>query len=353
MAGEYVALYRKYRPATFKDVLGQEHVVDVLKGALKQGNIAHAYLFSGARGTGKTSIARIFAQEIGVSGNDLYEIDAASNRGIDDIRALREAVNTLPFESPYKVYIVDECHMLTKEAFNALLKTLEEPPKHVIFILATTEIDRLPETIVSRCETHLFKKPSHAMLKDLVLSVAKKEGTTIEHASADLIAMLGDGSFRDTLGVLQKVISVGADAKISTDEVEQIVGAPRRQLVNDILHAIAEKNLDGGLKAVRQAVEHDTDMKVFLKLILQKIRFVLLLRFSTDTAYIKDSLPEADFALLHNLSKNKDANISSATLLTLLDSYDQISRAYIPQLPLELALIKIIGQNGTEVDSKQ
>lgn len=343
-----IALYRKYRPQNFKEVLGQEQVTRVLQGALARGAINHAYLFSGARGTGKTSIARIFAQEIGVSGNDLYEIDAASNRGIDDIRALREAVNTLPFESPYKVYIVDECHMLTKEAFNALLKTLEEPPKHVIFILATTEIDRLPGTIISRCETHLFKKPSHALLKDLVLSVAKKEGGALPPASAELIAMLGDGSFRDTLGVLQKVISVSAGAKIDTDEVEQIVGAPRRQLVNDILKAVAEKNLDEGLKAVRQAVEHDTDMKVFLKLILQKIRFVLLLRFSSDSAYIKDALPEADFALLSDLAKNKDANISSATLLTLLDSYDQISRAYIPQLPLELALIKIIPHNNSD-----
>jgi DNA polymerase III subunit gamma/tau len=133
-----IALYRKYRPKSFKDVLGQEHITDALSNAIKLGNISHAYLFTGTRGTGKTSVARIFASEIGTSANDLYEIDAASNRGIDDIRELRESVNSMPFDSTYKVYIIDEVHMLTKEAFNALLKTLEEPPRHVIFILATT-----------------------------------------------------------------------------------------------------------------------------------------------------------------------------------------------------------------------
>ena len=147
---EHTVLYRKYRPSNFKEVLGQDHIVKTLGGAINLGNISHAYLFAGTRGTGKTSIARIFANEIKTTENDLYEIDAASNRGIDDIRELRDSVNVLPFESPYKVYIIDEVHMLTKEAFNALLKTLEEPPKHVIFILATTEIEKLPDTIFSR-----------------------------------------------------------------------------------------------------------------------------------------------------------------------------------------------------------
>ncbi len=149
-------LYRKYRPQTFKDVIGQEHVVKVLEGAVKLGNISHAYIFSGSRGTGKTSVARILAREIGTSGNDLYEMDAASNRGIDDVREIRESVNTLPFESKYKIYIIDEVHMLTREAWNAFLKTLEEPPSHVIFIMATTELEKVPETVVSRCQTFAF-----------------------------------------------------------------------------------------------------------------------------------------------------------------------------------------------------
>ncbi|MFA5841932.1 MAG: AAA family ATPase, partial [Candidatus Paceibacterota bacterium] len=171
-----VAFYRKYRPDTFGKVLGQDHIVSVLKSAVESGSTVHAYLFAGSRGTGKTSVARILSRELGTSENDLYEIDAASNRGIDDVRALKEAVQALPFESRYKVYIVDEVHMLTKEAFNALLKTLEEPPKHVVFILATTELGKLPETIISRCQVFNFRKPSEQVLKDLVLDIAQAEG---------------------------------------------------------------------------------------------------------------------------------------------------------------------------------
>ncbi|OGD68871.1 DNA polymerase III, subunit gamma and tau, partial [Candidatus Campbellbacteria bacterium RIFCSPHIGHO2_12_FULL_35_10] len=279
---EHTVLYRKYRPSNFKEVLGQDHIVKTLGGAINLGNISHAYLFAGTRGTGKTSIARIFANEIKTTENDLYEIDAASNRGIDDIRELRDSVNVLPFESPYKVYIIDEVHMLTKEAFNALLKTLEEPPKHVIFILATTEIEKLPDTIVSRCQTFQFKKPSQKVLKDLVMDVAKKEGFKLEPASADLIAVLGDGSFRDTHGILQKVISSSADKNISTEEVEMVTGAPKGKLVNNFISAIAEKDLEKGLKAIDTAVESNIDMKVFLKLILRKLRAILLVRFSKD-----------------------------------------------------------------------
>jgi len=171
-----VVLYRKYRPQSLKEVIGQDHIVKTLEGAIKLGNISHAYLFAGSRGTGKTSVARILARAVGTSSNDISEIDAASNRGIDNVRELREAVNTLPFESPYKVYIIDEVHMLTKEAFNALLKTLEEPPKHVIFILATTELEKLPETVVSRCQLFTFKKPSQMILREMIVKVAKKEG---------------------------------------------------------------------------------------------------------------------------------------------------------------------------------
>src|SRR3989344_9526545 len=160
----FLALYRKYRPREWGEVVGQEHIVEALKGALALGRVSHAYLFAGARGTGKTSVARILARALKTADIDLHEIDAASNRKIEDARELREAVLSLPFASPYKVYILDEVHMLTKEAFNALLKTLEEPPKHVVFILATTEIDKLPETIVSRCEIHSFRTPNQKTL---------------------------------------------------------------------------------------------------------------------------------------------------------------------------------------------
>lgn len=339
---QHTVLYRKYRPENFKQVLGQDHIVKTLGGAINLGNLSHAYLFAGTRGTGKTSIARILASEIKTTNNDLYEIDAASNRGIDDIRDLRESVNTLPFESPYKVYIIDEVHMLTKEAFNALLKTLEEPPRHVIFILATTEIEKLPDTIVSRCQTFQFKKPSPKILKDLVLDIVSKEGFKLEPASADLIATLGDGSFRDTLGIVQKVISSSKDKKISIEEVEMVTGAPKGQLVNDFISAIAMKNFTLGLKAIDDAVENNVDMKVFTKLILMKLRAVLLLRFAKDMKkQIENEFSEEDFDFIEGLSEDKEANISSETIKELLTTSEMIGKAYINQLPLELALINL------------
>ncbi len=342
MTNEHTVLYRKYRPSNFKEVLGQDHLVKALGGAINLGNISHAYLFAGTRGTGKTSIARIFANEIKTTENDIYEIDAASNRGIDDIRELRDSVNILPFESQYKVYIIDEVHMLTKEAFNALLKTLEEPPKHVIFILATTEIEKLPDTIVSRCQTFQFKKPSQKILKDLVLDVAKKEGFILEPASADLIATLGDGSFRDTLGIVQKVISSSADKKISIAEVEMVTGAPKGKIVNDFISAIAEKNIEIGLKAIEDAVENNVDMKVFTKLILNKLRAILLVRFSKDMAkQIEGELSEEDFKFVQELADNKEANISSETIKEMLEVGEKVGKAFIKQLPLELALMKL------------
>ena len=340
-------LYRKYRPKGFKEVLGQEHIVDALKGALKQGNVAHAYLFSGSRGTGKTSIARILASEVKTSGNDLHEIDAASNRGIDDIRELREAVTVLPFESPYKVYIIDEVHMLTKEAFNALLKTLEEPPKHVIFMLATTEIEKLPDTIVSRCQTFTFKKPSQSILKDAVTATAKNEGFTLEPSAAELIGMLGDGSFRDAQGILQKVLFSSSDKNVSVAEVEKVAGAPRGEVVNSIVSAIAEGDLEKGLKAVQKAVEGNIDMKVLLKMILHKVRSVMLLKYAKDMeGIIKEQFGEEDFELLKKLSKEEKSKVNSNTLNELLLAYDATGRSYISQLPLELALIKILGQDS-------
>ena len=337
-----IALYRKYRPQNFKDVLGQENIVKVLEGSIALGNISHSYLFAGSRGTGKTSVARIFAKAIGCSDNDLYEIDAASNRGIDDIRELREAVNTLPFESPYKVYIIDEVHMLTKEAFNALLKTLEEPPKHIVFILATTEIEKLPETIVSRCQVFSFKKPSQKILKELVLNLAKKEGFKIESSSADLIAILGDGSFRDTQGILQKILSFSKDKKISAEEVEQVAGAPRASLVNDFIKSIDDKDLPRGLEAIKSAVSNNIDMPVYLKLVLRKMRAILLLKYAKNMeSSIKEEYSEEDFSFLKELSTKKESNINSKTLFEMLTAYDAVARANIPELPLELALIKI------------
>ena len=334
-----IALYRKYRPEKFGDVTGQEHIVEVLKRAVKNSKTAHAYLFAGTRGTGKTTVARILAQELKTDAKDVYEMDAASSRKIDDFRELNDSVHTLPFSSPFKVYIIDEVHMLTKEAFNAFLKTLEEPPKHVIFILATTEIDKLPDTIVSRCETHIFRTPSRITVADVVESVAKKEKVKMERGAAELIATLADGSFRDALGVLQKVISYSGDKTITQKEVEAVTGAPRSELVDAVVQGIATKDAHMALEAVQSAVAASTDIQVLMKLLLERVRTVLLLRVAPD---MKDSLREQfsseDFKKLSDLAKESDSAVTSKVLAALLKAYVETPRSYIPQLPLELAL---------------
>lgn len=339
---ESTALYRKYRPGKFKDVLGQEHVVKVLESEIKNGKISHAYLFAGSRGTGKTSVARILAGELKVFPEDIYEIDAASNRGIDEIRALREAVHTLPYRSKYKVYIVDEAHMLTKEAFNALLKTLEEPPEHVVFILATTELDKVIETVVSRCEVHTFKKPNQKILKKFVETMAKSEGFTLEQASSDLIATLSEGSFRDAASVLQKIISSSKDKKVNVSEVELITGSPKSSLINEVIGSIEEENSDKGLSAVFTASNQNINMNVFLKLLLERLRVILLLRFAKDLEKeIKDELTEEDFEFLKKVATNKNSRINSNTLLEFLNALDLMSYSSISSLPIELAIINL------------
>ncbi|MCK9351576.1 MAG: DNA polymerase III subunit gamma/tau [Candidatus Paceibacterota bacterium] len=335
------ALYRKYRPHDFKGVLGQDHVVRVLEGAIKSGNIAHAYLFCGTRGTGKTSVARIFANAIGTSSSDLYEIDAASNRGIDDIRELREAVKTFPFEGKYKVYIIDEVHMLTKEAGNALLKTLEEPPAHVIFILATTDAHKVLDTVLSRCQVFTFKKPPIETLKNLVLEISKKEERVVDHASAELIALLGDGSFRDTLVTLQKVLYSSDAKKISAEEVERITGVPKSAIVNEFISAINDQNASGAFSAIRRITDENIDIAVFLKLVLTKLRAVMLLRLAPDMrTALSDDFTVEDFKFLSELPINKELKLSLA-LTVFLEASDDIAKAFIPQLPVELAVAKL------------
>ncbi|HRZ30142.1 MAG TPA: DNA polymerase III subunit gamma/tau [Candidatus Paceibacterota bacterium] len=339
-----LALYRKYRPSKFAEVIGQDQVTNVLASAIKQGNIVHAYLFAGPRGTGKTSVARIMAKALGTSANDLIEIDGASNRGIDEIRALRDAVRTLPFESRYKVYIIDEVHMLTKDAFNALLKTLEEPPAHVIFILATTEQHKVIETIVSRCQTYTFKKPTIEILKKVAKDIAKSEGFAITDDVADLLAFMGDGSFRDTIGILQKIIGSSADKKIQLEEVEKITGAPAISLIYNLIGAIADNNLDQALSVIDQTVEASVDFKIFLKLVMREIRLALLLSLAPSLENkILNEAGEKEQEFFASLKTKAGAKNLAPALREFLDTYLQLGNSSLPQVPLELALIKILG----------
>ena len=266
----HTSLYRKYRPSSFAEVSGQDHVVKVLESAIANNKPHHAYLFTGSRGIGKTSIARIFAKALGVEQEDIYEIDAASYTGVDNIRELTESAMTLPFRSPYKIIILDEVHMLSKAAFNAFLKGLEEPPKHVIYILATTELNKIPETILSRCEIHMIKTPTVDILSAVVESVAKEEGITLSKDVARVIAMSGDGSFRDTLGALQKVIDGSDSVKIELADVENILGIPKTDLVEDILAlALESKPVSKVIDTLRK---NNTDSKIVYDMYVEKLR---------------------------------------------------------------------------------
>ena len=243
------ALYRKYRPKSLSEVVGQDEVTKVLANSLEQNKISHAYLFVGPRGTGKTSVARIFAHAVNgfeyeIEDNyvDIIEIDGASNRGIDNIRELREKAMVAPTSGKYKVYIIDEVHMLTKEAFNALLKTLEEPPRHVIFIMATTDAYKVPVTITSRAQTYTFKLASVELMSDFLKNVAKKEKINITDDAINIIAKRGGGSFRDSLSLLDQISTLSKE-KITKELVISAMGLPEDEKISDLLASYSSGNL--------------------------------------------------------------------------------------------------------------
>lgn len=338
------SLYRAHRPTSFAEVVGQEQVTRPLEEAVKAKKIGHAYLFAGSRGLGKTSVARIFAHEIGCKDTDLNEIDAASNNSVEDIRALTEGVHTLPFASPYKVYILDEVHMLSKGAWNAFLKTLEEPPPHAIFILATTELEKVPETVQSRCQVFEFKKPTRATLAKVAATVAKKEGFTLAPDAAELIAILAEGSYRDALSILQKVIA-GAEGKaLSRETVERTTGAPKREQVHALVGAIAAGEKGKALTAIENASKAGVDMHLFLELVLEALRSTLLIRMAPD---LRDELKEEfgtdEYGALEKYAKDK--GITHAALLAFLTASERIRYAPIPALPLELAVFEIFAES--------
>ncbi|MBP6857830.1 MAG: DNA polymerase III subunit gamma/tau [Candidatus Pacebacteria bacterium] len=342
-------LYRKYRPSDWEEVVGQEHIVSVLKQSITNNSFAQAYLFTGSRGTGKTSVARIFAKSIGTSPEDIIEIDAASNRGIDDIRALREAVRSFPFSSRFKVYIIDEVHMLTKEAFNALLKTLEEPPTHVVFILATTEFDKVPETILSRCQVFSFRKPTEKILTTIVEDIAKREKVKIDNEAAALIGFLGDGSFRDTYGLLQKTISASTDRNINRELVERVTGAPSLSVIHDLYDALINKDMDSAYTVLSKSNDHHTDMMLLAELMLDTMRMSLMYRYAPKLREeIEAKHNEKYIEIIKKGAVEGAEVISSNSIVAMITAVERIAYAAIPVLPLELAFLEM---TGTELKS--
>ena len=352
------SLYRAYRPQSFGEVAGQEQVTRPLAEAVAAGEVGHAYLFAGSRGLGKTTVARILAREVGCTEQDLYEVDAASNNSVEDVRALTEGVYTLPFESPYKVYILDEVHMLSKSAWNAFLKTLEEPPAHTIFILATTELNRVPETVQSRCQVFEFKKPTRKGLAEVVTKVAEKEGYRIDGDAAELIAMLAEGSYRDALSILQKSVlqplevsglkeAGGTVAKeniinLHRENVEFLTGAPRREQVHALVAALAAGERGAALAAVESAASASVDMTLFLELVLAALRSVLLIRYAPELRNsLQEELGADEYATLETYVGSTRPYITHQTLLAFLTASERIRYAPIPALPLELAVLEL------------
>ncbi|HRJ06424.1 MAG TPA: DNA polymerase III subunit gamma/tau [Candidatus Saccharibacteria bacterium] len=319
-----LALYRKYRSRSLDEIVGQSHVTDLLSRAIKQGRVAHAYLFTGPRGVGKTSIARILAHEINdlpykddSTHLDIIEIDAASNNGVDDIRDLRERVQIAPVSASKKVYIIDEVHMLSKPAFNALLKTLEEPPEHVVFILATTDVEKVPETILSRTQRHSFRRATEKDMVTNLKRIAKKEKIAVDEAALKLIASHSDGSFRDSVSLFDQLASsLGPDETLTAEHTQKMLGLAHDDQMAALVSAIDAGNLHGINQALNELEAGGTPVKTLtLQLInylrmnmMKNPRYVSLINSLLDVS--KSSAPE--LKLLTTLSLFNGSNARAA-----------------------------------------
>ena len=357
----YQALYRKYRPKTLEDVCGQDIIVKIIKNSIINNQINHAYLFAGPRGTGKTSIAKIFAKIINCenpidckpcgkcnscmqeNNSDIIEIDAASNNGVDEIRELRNKVNLLPAYGKYKVYIIDEVHMLTQGAFNALLKTLEEPPAHVIFILATTDPHKVLETILSRCQRLDFKKISNEAIVENLEKIAKKENIDVEKEALNEIAKLADGGMRDSVGMLDQARAY-TEGKITVNDIHDINGTLTEKNLKELLENIIEDKLDIVLEKIDQ---YNDKGKNFVKLIEEFIDFIRnILLFKEAPKYFKERV--INIENYEKISPKISIN-ELFSIIEILNKYSfEMKNNNNSKLLFELALIKIISQKNSE-----
>ncbi|RLC64529.1 MAG: DNA polymerase III subunit gamma/tau [Chloroflexota bacterium] len=351
-------LYRKWRPKTFEEVVGQEHVTRTLRNALRDGRIGHAYLFAGPRGTGKTTTARLLAKAVNCLADaeqrpcnecticrainegrlmDLIEIDAASNRGIDEIRDLREKVAFRPTEARYKVYVIDEVHMLTNEAFNALLKTLEEPPPHVIFVLATTEPHKIPATVLSRCQRFDFHRIPLSGILGRLERIAAAEGLAVEKAALELIARSATGSLRDAESLLDQLGSCG-DERIEAAQVRAMLGVVPAQVVSQLVEHLVSGEVADGLEVINKSIDEGIDARQFTRQVVEHLRYLLLLKVG-DGAKLLDVSDETLEEMRRQASRLSLRRMVRAVKLFNQASLD-LRGSLQPQLPLELAFVE-------------
>ncbi len=365
----YVALYRKYRPQTFDDVIGQDHIIETLRNQIVNDKISHAYLFTGTRGTGKTSTAKIFARAVncpnasknngnpcnecevclkeGTSNLDIVEMDAASNNGVDYARDIREKVQYPPVNGRYKVYIIDEVHMLSVGAFNALLKTLEEPPKHALFILCTTEVHKIPATILSRCMRFDFRLVSVPQLSDLICRIYDKEGKQYDKDAVNAIAQAGEGSVRDTVSIADRCFSV-TEGKLTYSAVMDVLGVSSRTSIGALAKAVLNNDTAEILTETNTLVNEGKDVQRLCKDLAVYFRDLLTVKLCQNARQML-CLPADSFAMLTDIADVTTTSKLLYAIDTLVSLEGQLKYALSPRIMLEAMVLKI-GSSTGEVD---
>jgi DNA polymerase-3 subunit gamma/tau len=366
---ENLVLYRKYRPQTFGDVAGQDHVTETISNEIKSGHVAHAYLFSGPRGCGKTTTARIIAKAVNcldrkpdeaepcnkcancleISAGraiDLIEIDAASHRGIDDIRELREGIKFAPTKLKYKVFIIDECHQLSKDAANALLKTLEEPPAHAIFVLATTELHKMLPTILSRCQRFEFRKLTLPELVARLQKLADNEGVKIEKTALELVALSAGGSVRDAESLLGQVLVTAGNKKtaVKAEDIREVLGISETKSLGEFCGLLAKKDAARAVNYLNELAQKGHDVQEFSKSVIGYLRQSLILsiigaKTAKNDNFMVAGLTDEEFETLRGITDAFGPKLKQ-TIEIFLAAEDRIRYSPIPQLPLELAIVE-------------